>query len=202
MATGPRPYKIWNHDRSLKKSVTASNLEELIAKGKEKLGIPASEYVRVALDEDGTEVDEEDYFTFLPFNSTVILLMEGQTWRPEGSEHGTDEPDFMTSDGRQVSDRVRMLTTGLNKDMSRLITFSNEDLQELTEMKAQDLAQMLLDTEEYAKAVQEACRRFLDERQQTSEAMELLCLYHKARECSPYVNDEGEGNKRQKFSQT
>jgi len=63
------------------------------------------------------------------------------------------------------------------------------------------LASLLGETEVYAGSVREACQRHLDERAQTSEAMELLKLYHRAREHSPYVEGEDKG-KRQKFAHT
>ena len=62
------------------------------------------------------------------------------------------------------------------------------------------LAHLLGDTEAYAKAVQEACQRHLDEREQASEAMGLLKLYQKAREHSPYVGDDDP--KRKKLAHT
>ena len=67
-------------------------------------------------------------------------------------------------------------------------------------MSSSNLAQLLGDTETYAKVVQEACQRHLDERQQTTEALELLKLYHKAREHSLYVEEDEP--KRQKLSNT
>ena len=60
------------------------------------------------------------------------------------------------------------------------------------------LAQLLCDTETYATAVQEACQRHLDEREQATEAMDLLKLYQKAREQSPYVGDDDPKRKRKK----
>ena len=49
------------------------------------MGILTTERVCVTLEDDGTEVDEEDYFTFLPFNTTLMILREGENWRPPGS---------------------------------------------------------------------------------------------------------------------
>ena len=42
---------------------------------------------------------------------------------------GKDEIDYMMPDGQEVSDRVRQLASGLRREITRLITFSNEDLQ-------------------------------------------------------------------------
>ena len=44
------------------------------------------------------------------------------------SERGKDEPDAMLGDGQQVSERVKHLARGLQRDIARIITFSNEDL--------------------------------------------------------------------------
>lgn len=68
-------------------------------------------------------------------------------------------------------------------------------------MEADVLASLLGETPTYAASVQEACQRHLDERSQTSEAMDLLKLYHRAREHSPYV-DGDDNSKRQKKGHT
>lgn len=50
-----------------------------------KLGLVTSlEKVRVVLEADGTEVDDEDYFSFLPNDSILMLLTHTETWRPSG----------------------------------------------------------------------------------------------------------------------
>ena len=63
------------------------------------------------------------------------------------------------------------------------------------------LASLLNETPTYAASVKEACKQHLDERKQTTEAMDLLKLYDNARKHSPYV--EGEDNiKRKKKANT
>ena len=51
--------------------------------GRAKLGLPNSG-VRVVLEMDGTEVDEEDYFSFLNSDATLMLLTPADRWRPAG----------------------------------------------------------------------------------------------------------------------
>ena len=60
------------------------------------------------------------------------------------------------------------------------------------DLKADDLAHELSESDRYASAVRDACQRHLDERQKTKEAVDLLRLYHEARKVSPYV-DSGDG---------
>jgi hypothetical protein len=44
----------------------------LFTTGKDRLGLPSTDGVHVVLADDGTEVDNEDYFVFLPHNSTLM----------------------------------------------------------------------------------------------------------------------------------
>ena len=52
--------------------------------GKEKLNYPLDKEVYVVLEEDGTEVDEEEYFQTLPENTLLMLLHAGDKWSPFG----------------------------------------------------------------------------------------------------------------------
>ena len=72
-----KPYKALDRTRSLKKGVMATSLEEFIRRGKEKLGYTNNSEVYAVLEEDGTEVDEDDYFQTLPNNTTLMLLFVG-----------------------------------------------------------------------------------------------------------------------------
>jgi hypothetical protein len=55
----------------------------VFAIGCAKLGVSRND-VRVVLEADGTEVDEEDYFSFLNSDATLMLLSPSQQWRPAG----------------------------------------------------------------------------------------------------------------------
>lgn len=51
--------------------------------GCSKLGLDQGSQVKVVLDEDGTEVDEEDYFALLPGNSVFMFLQDNEQWTPD-----------------------------------------------------------------------------------------------------------------------
>ena len=72
--------------RSQKKGVMAGSLEELVQRGRAKLGYGSDREVTAVLEEDGTEVDEEDYFATLPDNTALQLLCGGERWRLAGLE--------------------------------------------------------------------------------------------------------------------
>ena len=52
--------------------------------GKAKLNYAADKKVYVVLEEDGTEVDEEEYFQTLPANTLLMILFVGDRWSPFG----------------------------------------------------------------------------------------------------------------------
>jgi len=63
-----KPYKVMDRTRRVKKGVMASSLEELTLSSRRKLAYSGDKEVMVVLEEDGTEVDEEDYFQTLEPN--------------------------------------------------------------------------------------------------------------------------------------
>ena len=77
-----RPYKVLDRTRSVKKGVMASSLEEFITSAQRKLCYSPDTAVVAVLEEDGTEVDEDDYFQTLDPNTCLMLLHAGDRWSP------------------------------------------------------------------------------------------------------------------------
>ena len=73
-----RPFKVLDETKLERKCVMAANLEELMTRGQEKLGYSSSIDLKVVLEEDGTEIDDEEYFGTLPNNTAFILLPIGE----------------------------------------------------------------------------------------------------------------------------
>ncbi|XP_059083561.1 uncharacterized protein LOC131880858 isoform X2 [Tigriopus californicus] len=102
-----------DRSREIKKGVMAESLLELIERGKEKLNYPMDKEVYVVLEEDGTEIDEEEYFQTLPENTLLMLLHVGDKWSPFGppftppsssKSRYTREFDFCTTSSTPLSD--------------------------------------------------------------------------------------------------
>lgn len=53
--------------------------------GKQKLGFEEETEVETVLETDGTKVQDEEYFSFLPDDSTLLLLKNGESWSPRDS---------------------------------------------------------------------------------------------------------------------
>jgi hypothetical protein len=54
----------------------------VFATGFSKLGMSRSSQLRLVLEEDGTQVDEEEYFNLLPGNQTFLFLLNSEEWKP------------------------------------------------------------------------------------------------------------------------
>lgn len=79
-----KPYKVWSADRTKRKSVTASTLSELLRKGALKLGYEHFRNLRIVLEVDGTEVEDDSYFQSATSDTIFLLLRDNETWLPPG----------------------------------------------------------------------------------------------------------------------
>ncbi|TWW61752.1 Cell death activator CIDE-3 [Takifugu flavidus] len=92
-ASRPRPFRVTNADRSLKKGIMAYSLADLINKVGESLSVLCVS--GLVLDEDGTGVDTEGFFQALPENSVLMVLEKDQKWTPDTKSPFRGQPsDF------------------------------------------------------------------------------------------------------------
>ncbi|XP_053135154.1 cell death activator CIDE-3-like [Hemicordylus capensis] len=75
-----RPYRVNNWDRTLRKGIMADSLGDLLEKVHSALGLVGT--ISLVLDEDGTSVETEDFFQTLEAGTVLLVLTEGQIWRP------------------------------------------------------------------------------------------------------------------------
>lgn len=81
---GMRAYKVQNAGRDKRVGVTAKSFDELIAKGREKLKIPAHEKLTVVIEDDGTVVDSDGFFKKLPSQTVFVFLRQEEHWKGAG----------------------------------------------------------------------------------------------------------------------
>ncbi|KAM5148705.1 lipid transferase CIDEC isoform 1-T2 [Mantella aurantiaca] len=79
-ASKPRPFRVCNCDRSVRKGIVADSLGDLLNKAQDALLM--SDAITLVLDEDGTGVDTEDFFQSLDSGAVFMALAKGQTWKP------------------------------------------------------------------------------------------------------------------------
>lgn len=83
-----KSYKVWSCDREIRKSVIASNLNELRTKGAHKLGYEScqADELKLVLDSDGTEIEDEKCFQLADKDTVFLLLRADERWLPAGVE--------------------------------------------------------------------------------------------------------------------
>ena len=157
----------------------ASNLADVKSKGSKKLGMEVQPHV--VLEEDGTEIDDEEYFACVPEQTILMLLRNDEKWttgRDDMSGVGIDETDC-GGDRTQLDAETKRLVLLLRKNLTNAITFSSDQLQLLADADTSGLAKTLGESERYATSIQSACQRHLDEREETKETLALLKLFNK-----------------------
>ncbi|XP_041635423.1 cell death activator CIDE-B [Cheilinus undulatus] len=78
-----RPFRICGHNRTTRKGITAGTLEELKERVCQALLLSLSALsLSLVCEEDGTEVDSDEFLMTLPDNTMLMALEPGQTWRP------------------------------------------------------------------------------------------------------------------------
>lgn len=68
----------------MRKGLVVGSLDELVQRGRDKLGLSLGEPVRLVLESDGTQVEDAEYFRTLPANTILLLLRPGERWLPAG----------------------------------------------------------------------------------------------------------------------
>ncbi|KYM97028.1 PREDICTED: DNA fragmentation factor subunit alpha-like [Cyphomyrmex costatus] len=183
---GCNPYKIVDHTRERRKGITASSLKELTNIARSRLAIPVDADLTIVLEQDGTEVDDEEYFATLEKNTSLMILHGDQKWIAAGSNtpsrfHIVDDVD--NAEGGSRIDKIRRrrtpiepLVSSLHGDPSHISLLGGNDLELLSDMDPDSLADIVPDRH-FLEQLKEASGRFLAEKRQAQESMALLQMY-------------------------
>ncbi|XP_032157681.1 DNA fragmentation factor subunit alpha [Mustela erminea] len=175
-----------NHSRE-QHGVAASCLEELRSKACDILAIDKSlAPVTLVLAEDGTIVDDDDYFLCLPSNTKFVALANNEKWAYSNSDGGTawiSQESFdvdETDSGAGL--KWKHVARQLKEDLSSIILLSEEDLQVLIDVPCSDLAQELCQSCITVQGLQNTLQQVLDQREEARQSKQLLELYLQALE--------------------
>ncbi|KAH9500430.1 hypothetical protein Btru_071871 [Bulinus truncatus] len=178
-----RPFKVWSQDRSIKKGVTVSSLKELISKGCAILKVSNP---KIVLEEDGTEIDDEDYFSFLPDNTVLMFLTNDTKWQPRFSApHNYDLLDGAGDyeyECDTADDSLSSITGKMDNELSNIFILDDSEIQILVDADADRLVHYLGKPKDVIKSFQEFCQRHLDEKKDLEELKDFIKLYADAKQ--------------------
>ncbi|XP_003701488.1 DNA fragmentation factor subunit alpha [Megachile rotundata] len=180
------PYKIVDHAREKRKGITASSLKELTSIARNRLSLPLDAELTIVLEQDGTEVDDEEYFATLERNTSLMVLYGDQKWVAAGSSKAAsryivvDDVDNVEGGQRDEIRRrrppIEPLVSSLHGDPSHISLLGGNDLELLSDMDPDSLADIVPDRI-FLEQLKEASGRFLAEKRQAQESMALLQMY-------------------------
>ncbi|XP_036453561.1 cell death activator CIDE-B [Colossoma macropomum] len=98
-----RPFRVCSWNREVRKGVTAATLKELKQRAAHTLLIPT--LLSLVCEEDGTEVDSDEFLMALPDNAVLMALEPKQAWRPHplGQRSGSKPADSKPRTGRDIA---------------------------------------------------------------------------------------------------
>ncbi|KFP70671.1 DNA fragmentation factor subunit alpha, partial [Acanthisitta chloris] len=140
----------------------------------------AREPITLVLAEDGTIVDDEDYFLCLPANTMFVALAKDEKWSSRSSDRGTSWLSGAADEVDSGAERWKQLARQLKDDLSNIILMSEEDLQVLIDVPRSDLAEELGQSETKVQVLQDTLQQVLDRREEERQSRQLLELYLEA----------------------
>ncbi|KAJ9591877.1 hypothetical protein L9F63_001600, partial [Diploptera punctata] len=144
------PFKVVDLTREKRKGVVAGTLQDLISRARDKMGLSKDIPVKIVLEQDGTEVDDDEYFSTMERNTTLMILINDQRWLPPGkiTEYPlqyqiiVDEPD---ASGTHPKRDLGGLVERLQGDLTHISMLGGKDLELLSDMDPESLADIMPD---------------------------------------------------------
>lgn len=174
--TGTKPFKITDAKREIRKGIVASTLRELTSKVLEKM--PSSttepEAVTIVLEADGTEIDDEEYFATLEAHTSLMVLGKDERWNPPAPpcRISVDQIDD-ASGGVELAGLVGKL----KHNLCHVSLLGGPELELLSDMDPESIADITFPDRIFLEQLKEASGRFLSEKRQAKDALELLRIY-------------------------
>ncbi|XP_043919088.1 DNA fragmentation factor subunit alpha isoform X1 [Protopterus annectens] len=177
---------VCDSSRQTSYGVAVSSLTELKTKACKNLHISSDpEAIMLVLDEDGTIVEDEDYFLCLPGNTKFMLLKEKEKWKPPQTVDGGTAwlmRESVTEDEVDIAVPLNWkdLAKQLKQDLANILLMSEADLQTLTDAPCDQLAAEMQENVCKTKKLQDTLQRVLDRKEEERQSRQILELYLEA----------------------
>ncbi|CAL8102678.1 unnamed protein product [Orchesella dallaii] len=168
MALAPlvtKPFKIVDVQRELRMGLTAASLDELEDRAKAKFRIPVSLPIRIVLEVDGTEIDDNDYFGTLDPDTSLMILCDDERWTPYKSNFilglavEADEKGSASTPGSPVEE----LVWRLHQDLSFFPWLTPKELETIAQMDKDEMKKVVPDVR-FLEFLQDLSEKYLQEK--------------------------------------
>jgi DNA fragmentation factor alpha subunit len=137
-----------------------------------------SENIQIVLEEDGTEVLEDDYLMFLENNTKLMILPSNNHWNPPIPAF--DETDCPAGGTENSYNPVKILQK-LVRSPGSIALLSEEELDVVSSFTSHQNIGILQTEVEYLIS---ACQRELEQKKKIKDALDLVDLYQRAKQQS------------------
>lgn len=169
-----KPFKITDSKRESKKGLVATSLADLSTKVIEKMSLPVGSNITVVLEGDGTEIDDEEYFATLEAHTSLMILTGTERWNHSipSCRLSMDQIDDAKG-GMELAGLVGKL----KHNLCHVSLLGGAELELLSDMDPDSIADITYPDRIFLEQLKEASGRYLCEKRQAQDAMDLLKLY-------------------------
>ncbi|KAL3277016.1 hypothetical protein HHI36_012378 [Cryptolaemus montrouzieri] len=167
-----KPFKITNSSRDTRKGVVALSLEDLCSKVNEKLNIEGN--ITIVLESDGTEIDDEEYFATLEPHTSLMILTKDEKWSAVSTPYHISVDQI---DNAKCGPELAGLVGKLKQNLCNVSLLGGAELEMLSDMDPDSITDITFPDKIFLEQLKEASGRFLTEKRQAKDAMDLLRLY-------------------------
>lgn len=177
---GSKPFKITDSKREVRKGLVANTLKELAGKIVEKFS-GTDDLITIVLEGDGTEIDDEEYFATLEAHTSLMVLKKDERWSPTAPpcRISVDQLDDATG-GADLAGLVGKL----KHNLCHVSLLGGAELELLSDMDPESIADITFPDRIFLEQLKEASGRFLSEKRQAKDALELLRMYQESEKTS------------------
>ncbi|XP_023247555.1 uncharacterized protein LOC106641666 isoform X2 [Copidosoma floridanum] len=154
------PYRVVNFKRENEKRINAVSLQELMSIAQLLFHIPVHHRITIVLEQDGTEIDDEEYFATLDKKLPLMILDQNEKWTAVKLKTLTphlmffDDTDHCSQTSVSKINKkcndcrmpIEILVSSLHHEPSQLSVPGNTDLEMLSDMDPNSLADIISDS--------------------------------------------------------
>ncbi|CAG7819867.1 unnamed protein product, partial [Allacma fusca] len=174
------PFRVVDAGRDIRMGLTATSMTELVDRIRYKFDIDMDIPIRIVLEQDGTEIDDNDYFITLEPDTSLMVLRHHEKWTPYKSmmalglplEPHSDEMILDRSNGSSCTgggcgstptSPVEELVWRLHQDLSLFPWLTPKELETIAKMDTEHMQKVVPDLK-FLDFLQDLSERYLQDK--------------------------------------